>query len=107
MGGSPKGTATTSPPASFKALQGAIENSESIDHAGDDRCDRVDLGNDIRDDPFVGRPFLYAAVVAGSPAIRKAIDILKSEIHQDMALLGVVAIDDIDGCFVVRPDRLA
>lgn len=56
---------------------------------------------------FVGRPFLYAAVVAGSPAIRKAIDILKSEIHQDMALLGAVAIDDIDGCFVVRRDRLA
>ncbi|MBW0367816.1 alpha-hydroxy acid oxidase [Ensifer adhaerens] len=55
---------------------------------------------------FVGRPFLYAAVVAGSPAIGKAIDILKSEIHQDMALLGVVAIDDIDGCFVVRRDRL-
>ncbi|CAN7738724.1 hypothetical protein ACN9MC_32170 [Ensifer adhaerens] len=39
--------------------------------------------------------------------MRKAIDILKSEIHQDMALLGVVAIDDIDGCFVVRRDRLA
>ncbi|USJ27873.1 alpha-hydroxy acid oxidase [Ensifer adhaerens] len=56
---------------------------------------------------FVGRPFLYAAVVAGSPAIRKAIDILKSEIHQDMALLGAVAIDDIDGSFVVRRDRLA
>ncbi|MCY1306121.1 putative L-lactate dehydrogenase [compost metagenome] len=56
---------------------------------------------------FVGRPFLYAAVAAGSPAILKAIDILKSEIHQDMALLGVVALDDIDDCFVVRRDRLA
>jgi len=55
---------------------------------------------------FVGRPFLYAAVAAGGPGILKAIDILKSEIHQNMALLGAVALDDIDDRFVVRRDRL-
>ncbi|MGF6157336.1 isopentenyl diphosphate isomerase/L-lactate dehydrogenase-like FMN-dependent dehydrogenase [Ensifer sp. KUDG1] len=54
---------------------------------------------------FVGRPFLYAAVAAGSSGILKAIDILKSEIHQDMALLGAVSLDDIDDGFVVRRDR--
>ena len=54
---------------------------------------------------FVGRPFLYAAVASGSPGILKAIDILKTEIHQNMALLGAVALDDIDGSFVVCRDR--
>ncbi|MFK0274071.1 alpha-hydroxy-acid oxidizing protein [Ensifer sp. NPDC090286] len=54
---------------------------------------------------FVGRPFLYAAVAAGGSGILKAIDILKSEIHQDMALLGAVSLDDIDDGFVVRRDR--
>ncbi|SDA93784.1 L-lactate dehydrogenase (cytochrome) [Sinorhizobium sp. NFACC03] len=34
---------------------------------------------------FVGRPFLYAAVAAGGPGVLKAIDILKSEVHQNMA----------------------
>jgi L-lactate dehydrogenase (cytochrome) len=38
---------------------------------------------------FVGRPFLYAAAIAGQPGVRHAITLLKDEIHHDMALLGI------------------
>jgi len=38
---------------------------------------------------FVGRPFLYAAAIAGEPGVRHAIGLLKGEIHGDMALLGI------------------
>ena len=38
---------------------------------------------------FVGRPFNYAACVAGEPGVRHAIAILREEIHRNMALLGI------------------
>ena len=38
---------------------------------------------------FVGRPFLYAAAIAGEPGVRHAVTLLKDEIDRDMALLGV------------------
>jgi len=44
---------------------------------------------------FVGRPFLYAASVAGEAGVTKATDILKSELLRDMALLGVNSLGDI------------
>jgi L-lactate dehydrogenase (cytochrome) len=44
---------------------------------------------------FVGRPFLYAAAIAGLPGVLKAAEILKAELYRDMALLGVEAIADI------------
>ena len=44
---------------------------------------------------FVGRPFLYAAVVAGEPGVCRAIGLLKEEVHRDMALLGVRSIAEI------------
>lgn len=37
---------------------------------------------------FVGRPFLYAAVADGERGVGQAIDILKSELHRDLGLLG-------------------
>lgn len=42
---------------------------------------------------FVGRPFLFAAAVAGTDGVRHCIDLLTSEIDRDMALLGVNAIN--------------
>ncbi|WP_429809020.1 alpha-hydroxy acid oxidase [Ensifer sp. B1-9] len=51
---------------------------------------------------FIGRPFIYAAVAAGGPGVLRALDILKSEIHQNMALLGAVSLGDIDLSYVVR-----
>ncbi len=62
------------------------------------RCDRVPAyleSSNPRNIPFYRR---YRGIL-------KAIDILKTEIHQNMALLGAVALDDIDGSFVVCRDR--
>ncbi len=44
---------------------------------------------------FVGRPFLYAAAVGGQPGVLMAADILKTELHRNMALLGVNSIEEI------------
>lgn len=44
---------------------------------------------------FVGRPFLYAAAVAGQEGVSKAAEILKTELYRDMALLGVASVHEI------------
>ncbi|MCA1492173.1 alpha-hydroxy-acid oxidizing protein [Ensifer sp. NBAIM29] len=54
---------------------------------------------------FVGRPFLYAAAVAGLPGVVKATEILKTEVYRNMALLGLAAIGDITSDCIVRRDR--
>jgi len=38
---------------------------------------------------FVGRPFLYAAAIAGDAGVRHGIGLLREEIERDMALLGI------------------
>src|SRR5207244_903052 len=38
---------------------------------------------------WVGRPFFYAAAVAGERGVLHAIRLLREEIHRDMALLGI------------------
>lgn len=45
---------------------------------------------------FVGRPFLYAAVVAGELGVRHAIALLAKEIDIDLALLGLREVGEID-----------
>jgi L-lactate dehydrogenase (cytochrome) len=40
---------------------------------------------------FLGRPFLYAAAVAGEHGVRHAVGLLQDEIDRDMALLGIMA----------------
>lgn len=49
---------------------------------------------------FVGRPFLYAAAVAGAAGVAHAIDLLAAEIDRDMALLGLTSLAELE------PDRL-
>ena len=44
---------------------------------------------------FLGRPFLFAAAVAGEPGIRYAIDLLSGEIDRGMALLGANTLGEI------------
>ena len=44
---------------------------------------------------FIGRPFLYAAVAAGEPGVRRALTLLRDEVDRDMALLGVRSIGEI------------
>ncbi len=41
---------------------------------------------------FVGRPFLYAAAIAGEPGVHHAIKLLQDEIDRDMALLGITSL---------------
>jgi len=51
---------------------------------------------------FVGRPMLYAAVTAGEEGVRRAIGLLKEEIHRDMALMGVRSIAEVTAEMVRR-----
>lgn len=44
---------------------------------------------------FVGRPFLYAAVAGGQPAVERAITLLHDEIDRDLALMGIRSIGEI------------
>jgi L-lactate dehydrogenase (cytochrome) len=44
---------------------------------------------------FVGRPMLYAAVVAGEAGVQRAVGLLKEEISRDMALAGLRSIGEI------------
>lgn len=44
---------------------------------------------------FVGRPFLYAAVVGGQPAVERAITLLHDEIDRDLALMGIRSLAEI------------
>jgi L-lactate dehydrogenase (cytochrome) len=49
---------------------------------------------------FVGRPFLYAAAIAGEDGVRHAINVLASEVLRNMGLLGINRLDEMG------PDRL-
>ena len=49
---------------------------------------------------FIGRPFLYAAAIAGEPGVGHAIKLLRDEIDRDMALLGITTLAEM------RPERL-
>ncbi len=53
---------------------------------------------------FVGRPFLYAAAIGGDEGVTHAINILRGEIHRDMALLGVNALSEVTRARLVRAD---
>jgi L-lactate dehydrogenase (cytochrome) len=53
---------------------------------------------------FVGRPFLYAAAVAGEAGVSHAVKLLREEIHRDMALLGVSTLQEI-GVAQLMPAR--
>ena len=44
---------------------------------------------------FIGRPFLYAAAVAGDAGLNHAIKLLKDEVDRDMALVGITTLADM------------
>jgi len=50
---------------------------------------------------FVGRPFNYAASVAGEPGVRKAITLLREEISRNMAMLGVNQLSELDASYLL------
>jgi L-lactate dehydrogenase (cytochrome) len=49
---------------------------------------------------FLGRPFLFAAVVGGEPAVRHAADLLTKEIDRNMTLLGIRNLNEL------RPEHI-
>lgn len=51
---------------------------------------------------FVGRPFGYAAAVGGQAGVRHAIDLLAKEVSRDMAMLGIVRLDELSASQLVR-----
>jgi L-lactate dehydrogenase (cytochrome) len=44
---------------------------------------------------FVGRPFLYAAAIAGEAGVRHAASLLREEIGRDMAMLGISSVAEM------------
>ncbi len=54
---------------------------------------------------FVGRPFNYAAAIAGEAGVRHAIDILATEIDRDMAMLGINRLDELSPRHLLHRDR--
>jgi L-lactate dehydrogenase (cytochrome) len=51
---------------------------------------------------FVGRPFLFAAAVAGEAGVQRGLTLLKEEIDRDMALAGLRSIAEITPDLVRR-----
>jgi L-lactate dehydrogenase (cytochrome) len=51
---------------------------------------------------FVGRPFNYAASIAGAEGIAHVVDLLRAEIHRDMAMLGANSLIEMNSGMVVR-----
>ena len=45
---------------------------------------------------FLGRPFNFAAALAGEPGVRHAIGILRGEIDRDMGLLGLQSLSGLN-----------
>lgn len=54
---------------------------------------------------FLGRPFMYAAAVAGEAGVRHAIGLLHDEVDRNMAMLGACSIDEITPDLLVRTSR--
>jgi L-lactate dehydrogenase (cytochrome) len=44
---------------------------------------------------FIGRPFLYAAAIAGAAGVHHAVSVLKDEISRDMAMLGISSLAEM------------
>lgn len=49
---------------------------------------------------FIGRPFNYAAAVAGGAGVSHAIDLLRSEIDRNLAMLGVTNVKELSPDFL-------
>jgi L-lactate dehydrogenase (cytochrome) len=51
---------------------------------------------------FVGRPFSFAAAVAGEAGVLKGLQLLQQEVSRNMALLGITSLDQLDASFLIR-----
>jgi L-lactate dehydrogenase (cytochrome) len=70
---------------------------------GTDVLKALALGADF---VFLGRPFLYAAVLGGARAVTAAAALLAEEIRRDMALLGISQLEELGPQYLLRmPER--
>jgi len=76
-------------PAVAEAARGMTVMMDSGIRRGTDLLKALALGAQF---VFVGRPFLYAAAIAGDEGVRHAIKLLREEVDRDMALLGITAL---------------
>jgi L-lactate dehydrogenase (cytochrome) len=81
-------------PRIAEAAQGMTVMMDSGIRRGSDVIKALALGADF---VFVGRPFLYAAAIGQEAGIRRAIDLLRSEIHRNLAFLGSRDLSELDG----------
>lgn len=54
---------------------------------------------------FAGRPFNYAAAVAGEAGVRHALRLMHDEIARNMGMLGITSLAQLDESFLVRLDQ--
>ncbi len=47
------------------------------------------------------RPYLYGLAAAGTPGVRRAIEIMSDALKRDMALAGVTSVKEIEGSFIL------
>jgi len=59
---------------------------------GTDVLKALALGADF---VFVGRPWLYAAAIAGEDGVRHAVNLLRDEIARNMGMLGITSLDEM------------
>lgn len=64
---------------------------------GTDVLKALALGADFA---FVGRPMMFAAAVGGQAGLAHAIEILRTEIHRDLGLLGLRSMDEVSGAIL-------
>jgi L-lactate dehydrogenase (cytochrome) len=69
---------------------------------GTDVLKALALGADF---VFVGRPFLYAATIAGEAGVRHAAKLLREEIDRDMAMLGISSLDQMTRDLLIPANR--
>jgi L-lactate dehydrogenase (cytochrome) len=76
-------------PAVADAARGMTVMMDSGVRRGTDLLKALALGAQF---VFVGRPFLYAAAIAGDEGVEHAIKLLREEVDRDMALLGITTL---------------
>jgi L-lactate dehydrogenase (cytochrome) len=79
-------------PHVVKACKGMPVMIDSGFRRGTDVLKAIALGAKCA---FIGRPFNYAATIAGQAGVEHAIALLKAEIRADMGLLGVNSLDEL------------
>jgi L-lactate dehydrogenase (cytochrome) len=84
-------------PEIVKAVPDVVVMMDSGMRRGSDVLKALSLGARC---VFAGRPFNYAATVAGPAGVDHAVQILRSEIHRNMALMGINSVYDLDDTLV-------